>query len=273
MNKSRFFYTTVDKEVLKLLTYFRKTIDKEFGNDTENPERVIRIFTLTLAHFQLVGCSNTRKELSVLDSIEKSLLKKERSKTHCNQCKKMVSVTVMGEAPTGELNLKRDKAKCSVCGDEFFNFLPNNKDDQYIMAVELVKRIPRFIKKEEKNPHGKALVEMGKSQLIAMKNLIEGITLYRKELKKNTAYLLEYERSINEIHDFLVESKKNGMYWPDFLSLLQGKDYPNLDFDKLSVLENKTPMYDVEFSIETKKQKIKGVKINTAKGLKRVYLN
>ena len=152
MNKIRPIRSTVDKEVLKLLTYFRTTIDKEFGNDTENPERVIRIFTLTLAHFQIVGCSNTRQELREFDRAVKSLLKKERSKAHCIQCKKMVSVTIIGEAPTGELNLKRDKVKCSVCGDEFINFLPNNKDDQYIMAVELVKRIPKFIKKEEKKP-------------------------------------------------------------------------------------------------------------------------
>jgi hypothetical protein len=238
MEKARPIYSAVDKEVSKLLTYFRSTITKEFGNDTMDFERLLRIFILTMARIQIVGCSNTRLYLKDLEITMRSVLKKERARTYCNRCKKTVSVNIIGEERMGPLNLMFDKVVCKVCGNEFYSSLPNNKDDQYKMADELIKRIPLRIKKEQKKPDSKALIEVAKQQLKTAKKLKNSITQYRNLYEMQTGFLLEYERRINVIHDFLLKAKKHGMWWPDFSPLVIGLDYPNIDFDQLTQLEN-----------------------------------
>jgi hypothetical protein len=214
-------YKELVQEVKELLDYHYKCQLEMEATEESIPERQQIIAMLADLLETVHGFEGIPARIESLRNINSENLKKSRTSIHCAKCDTERSVTILGEEPDEEHGWQCDHVKCTHCGWEFRNPMPNNWPDRLQFFDHLLEEM------EKTREDGSTVTEQF--------NAAELVKAMRRNTEKFKKELARHEQQIElisvirnkaaqamvKMRDFLLFEKINGMTWRDPGSFLE----------------------------------------------------
>jgi hypothetical protein len=207
-------------ETLVLIEYHKQLIRNDQQSedaDAEGPQKIIMLDKLKDSVLKYIA--ERQKIINKEKEIEVDLLK-SRKTAECPECEVVREVIIIGEEKNEELDVLCDTVICTVCKTEFMNSMPNNWHDRLILYEYIIDNFSRLIAEENKRSNNttdlkemQALVD----DCIKFRDIQLEVERTEKEMRQAFETL---QKSIEDIHEYLLIAQLNGMHWDGLKTIL-----------------------------------------------------
>jgi hypothetical protein len=212
------YYDDLSREFLDLLDYHKKCLLYLEESGKHDPERRKKLEIFDQLRELVYKRARERKKTIEREKAKQDKLMKDRMHAICHNCHADRPVEITGEEEEELFGFLCDTVKCTACGSEFTNSLPNNWED----------RIAYYNCMMEIMLNAKKLKIKGLKSTMSKKEINETLENIRKfadaqkladELEKVSS---EAEQKSEEIfismYNKLLLAKIKGITWNDFRS-------------------------------------------------------
>lgn len=209
-----------DQQMYDLIDYHINLIHYRENLGHHDIEYVEKIEMLEKFRESVKESCNTRISIKEKENENEAELLATRTLTYCLDCEKEVSVTIIREEFTEDLNVMCDVVKCGLCGSEFVNPIPNNWHDRIIFYEFFIDQMKKSFERKKKKSKNSDLPK----EILSVIEFYENFKEAQLKVEKSEEDLRLALKNLDEInesaYEYLLMVKLNGMGWNDLKTLM-----------------------------------------------------
>jgi hypothetical protein len=226
MDELKEYYTPLCIEVLKLIEGHRHYVLTQKREDRVDAVAEKRLALLARVEDEVLDCARVRKRIADIERKERKEFFKNRIKVYCDDCDRERPVEIIGEYRNKEIDVLCDLVRCTVCGHEIRNFLPNNRPDMQ-KFYEYIEEQSTILFRENKARLKKA---SDKDIFINLGLRAKAFLLKQELNKKLDEDLRENQKLADEetilFRDYLLKTASWDMDWDALEDILNDDEEP-----------------------------------------------